>query len=221
VPTLRVALIAPPTVTVPPTSLGGLDQVRWLAQGLAGRGHHVTLIGADLGGPAAGGYAVIDTDPTGGERASAEIVDRLHAEHAGKIIEYLGTIDVVGDHTCTGWLPAGGASLAVCTVQTSYRPLAGSWKPACRCRKPSPTLTCGLASVAEVREDPRHGVQTPLLDLLSAHRLARAAGPPAGVQERRDPRATARGRGLAPTGRPAATLLAGPGHPFGMGVARL
>jgi putative transposase len=30
--------------------------------------------------------------------------------------------------------------------------------------------------VAEVREDPRHGVQTPLLDLLSAHRLARAAG---------------------------------------------
>ncbi len=34
-------------------------------------------------------------------------------------------------------------------------------------------LTCGLASVAEVREDPRHGVQTPLLDLLSAHRLAR------------------------------------------------
>src|SRR6266498_2293565 len=37
----------------------------------------------------------------------------------------------------------------------------------------SMALTCGLASVAEVREDPRHGVQTPLLDLLSAHRLAR------------------------------------------------
>jgi hypothetical protein len=83
----------------------------------------------------------------------------------------------------------------------------------------STTLTCGLASVAEVREDPRHGVQTPLLDLLSAHRLARAAGPPAGVQERRDPRVTARGRGLAPTGRPAATLLAGPGHPFGIDSA--
>jgi hypothetical protein len=65
----------------------------------------------------------------------------------------------------------------------------------------SRTLTCGLASVAEVREDPRHGVQTPLLDLLSAHRLARAAGPPAGIQEHRDPPVTARGHGLAPTGR--------------------
>jgi hypothetical protein len=43
-------------------------------------------------------------------------------------------------------------------------------------------LTCGLASVAEVREDPCHGVQTPLLDLLSAHQLARAAGPQAGVK---------------------------------------
>jgi hypothetical protein len=67
---LRVALVAPPTATVPPASLGGSDQVRCLGQGLAELGHQVTLIGADLGGPAAGGYAVIDTDPTGGEHAS-------------------------------------------------------------------------------------------------------------------------------------------------------
>jgi hypothetical protein len=40
-------------------------------------------------------------------------------------------------------------------------------------------LTCGLASVAEVREDPRHGVQAPLPHLPSAHRLARVAGPQA------------------------------------------
>src|SRR6266700_2380015 len=73
----------------------------------------------------------------------------------------------------------------------------------------SMALTCGLASAAEVREDPRHGVQTPLLDLLSAHRLARTAAPQAGVQGRRAPRVTARGGGLAPTGRHAATLLAG------------
>jgi len=130
VPTLRVALIAPPITTVPPASLGGLDQVRWLAQGLAGRGHHVTLIGADLGGLAAGGYAVIDTDPTGGQRASGEIIERLHAEQTGKVLEYLGTVDVVGDHTRTGWLPAGEASLTAYTVQTSYRPLVGLWEPA-------------------------------------------------------------------------------------------
>lgn len=47
---LRVALIAPPTASLPPASLGGLDQVRWLAEGLAERGHQVTLIGAGLGG---------------------------------------------------------------------------------------------------------------------------------------------------------------------------
>ena len=127
---LRVALIAPPTVTVPPTSLGGLDQVRWLAQGLAARGHQVTLIGADLGGLAAGGYAVIDTDPTGGERASGEIVERLHAEQAGKVLEYLDAIDVVGDHTRTGWLPTGATSPPPQAVQTSYRPLVEVWAPA-------------------------------------------------------------------------------------------
>src|SRR6266496_6216630 len=54
-------------------------------------------------------------------------------------------------------------------------------------------LTCGFASVAEVGKDRRHGVQTPLPDLLSAHRLARTARPQADIQERRDPRVTARG----------------------------
>jgi glycosyltransferase involved in cell wall biosynthesis len=129
---LRVALIAPPTASVPPASLGGLDQVRWLAQGLAERGHQVTLIGAGLGELATGGYAVIDTDPTGGQRASAEIVERLHAEQAGKVLEQLGSVDVVSDHTRTGWLPPDPQRLDARTVQTSYRPLAGLWEPAPR-----------------------------------------------------------------------------------------
>ncbi len=129
-PALRVALLAPPSASVPPSSLGGLDQVRWLAEGLTEQGHQVTLIGADLGGLAAGRYAVVDTDPTGGERASAEIVERLHAEQVGKALEQLGVVDVVGDHTRTGWLPAGELSLAARTVQTSYRPLVGLWEPA-------------------------------------------------------------------------------------------
>ncbi len=126
---LRLALLAPPTASIAPSSLGGLDQVRWLAGGLAERGHQVTLIGADLGGLAAGGYALVDTDPTGGERASAEIVERLHAEQAGKAVEQLGPVDLISDHTRTGWLPAGETSLHVRTVQTSYRPLAGLWEP--------------------------------------------------------------------------------------------
>jgi hypothetical protein len=127
-----VALLAPPTGCVPPSSLGGLNQIRWLAEGLAERGHQVTLVGADLGGLAGGGYAFVDTDPTGGERASAEIVERLHAEQAGKAVEQLAQVDLVSDHTRTGWLPAGQASLHARTLQTSYRPLVGLWEPAPR-----------------------------------------------------------------------------------------
>ncbi len=58
---MRLALIAPPTATVPPSALGGLDVVRWLAEGLADRGHEVTLIGAGLQGLTADRYAVVDT----------------------------------------------------------------------------------------------------------------------------------------------------------------
>src|SRR5215218_5358112 len=64
-----------------------------------------------------------------------------------------------------------------------------------------------------------HGVPTALPHLLSAHRLARAAGPRADLQERRDPRSATRGRGLAPTGRPAPPLLAGPRRALGAGPA--
>ena len=129
---LRVALLAPPTATVPPSGLGGLDMVRWLAEGLAARGHQVTLVGAGLDWLAAGVYALIDTDPRGGQRASAEIVERLHAERAGKALERLGPVDVVSDHTRTGWLPAGGQGLHAPTVQTSYRPVVEVWEPAPR-----------------------------------------------------------------------------------------
>ena len=129
---LRVALIAPPTAAVPPCSLGGLDHVRRLAEGLAERGHQVTLIGAGLGGLVGAGYSVIDTDPVGGQRASAEIVERLHAERAGKVLERLGGVDVVSDHTRAGWQPVGEHSLKATTVRTSYRMAAEERKPAPR-----------------------------------------------------------------------------------------
>ena len=130
--TLRVALIASPTAAVPPSSLGGLDQVRRLAEGLAERGHEVVLIGAGLGELVGPGYSVIDTDPTGGQRANAEIAERLHAERAGKALEQLARVDVVSDHTRTGWLPAGENSLKARTVQTSYWPVVELWEPAPR-----------------------------------------------------------------------------------------
>ncbi len=115
---MRLALIAPPTTTVPPAALGGLDLVRALAQGLADRGHHVTLIGAALGDPAAARYAVVDTDPTGQPPADAELVDYLHAVGAGKALEALD-VQAVGDHTA-GYAPASDRWLP--TVRTVYGP---------------------------------------------------------------------------------------------------
>jgi glycosyltransferase involved in cell wall biosynthesis len=149
---LRVALIAPPITSVPPSSLGGLDQVRWLAEGLAQRGHHVTLIGAGLGGLTAGPYVVIDTDPTDGQRASAEIIERLHAEQAGKAIEKLGRVDLVSDHTCTGWQPPSDPSMHIHTVQTSYRRLVRLWEP-------TPKAAGHLGWVA-ISEHQRHAAPT-------------------------------------------------------------
>ncbi len=119
---MRLALIAPPTATVPPSALGGLDVVRWLAEGLAGRGHEVTLIGAGLQGLTADRYAVVDTDPAAGPRAPAALADHRHAEAAGKVVDQLG-VHAVGDHTRTGYLPAADRVL---TARTVYGPAAGT-----------------------------------------------------------------------------------------------
>src|SRR6266511_2494148 len=73
--TLRVVAVAPPTATAPPASLGGLHQVQRLVEGLAERGHQVTLIGRGLGELTGGGYSVIDTDPTGCQPASRARTD--------------------------------------------------------------------------------------------------------------------------------------------------
>jgi glycosyltransferase involved in cell wall biosynthesis len=122
-----VALIAPVSSAVPVSGLGGLDQVRWLAEGLSQRGHQVTLIGSDLGGLTGADYTVIDTDPAGGHHVSPEVAERWHAEQARKVLESLGGVDVdlVSDHTHTGWLPPDGTCVEVRTVQTCYQPTVG------------------------------------------------------------------------------------------------
>ncbi|HZD02470.1 MAG TPA: glycosyltransferase [Actinomycetes bacterium] len=132
---LRVALIAQPTQATARYSLGGLDHVRRLAVALVQRGHLVTLIGAGLEGLTGVGYAVVDTDPIGDQRASAELVERRHAEQAGKVLEFLGgmnDVEVVSDHTHIGWRPAGGVSEHLPTVHTSYQPLTSPPGPARR-----------------------------------------------------------------------------------------
>ncbi len=123
---MRLAFIAPPTQTVPPAALGGLDQVRWLAEGLAEGGHHVTLIGAGLGGISAGRCAVVDTDPTAGQHAEPGAVNHFHAVEAGKALEVLD-VQAISDHTRGGYLPASARRLP--TAQTIYQPMAPLWSP--------------------------------------------------------------------------------------------
>jgi hypothetical protein len=64
---IRIALLAPPVISVDAAAPGGLLHLARLAQGLADRGHQVTLIGAGTASAAGlgrGGFELIDTDPT-------------------------------------------------------------------------------------------------------------------------------------------------------------
>lgn len=124
IPPMRLALIAPPTSTVPPSALGGLDMVRWLADGLAGRGHQVTLVGAGLYGLSPDRYQLVDTDPAADPRTAAEIGDQRHAEAAGKVIDTLD-VQAVSDHTRSGYLPAADRVATVRTVYAHARAAVG------------------------------------------------------------------------------------------------
>ena len=166
-PPIRLALIAPPTSTVPPSSLGGLNMVRWLAEGLADRGHQLALIGAHLGGLVSQSYTVVDTHPTGGHHATPELVDRLHAEQAGKALEELANANVVSDHTESGYLPA--SSRRVLTAQTIYQP-AAPWalQPGAAWPAPPPTACVaehvGMVAVSEHQQ--RTALGRPWLDVI-------------------------------------------------------
>ncbi len=140
---MRLALIAPPTQTVPASGLGGLDQVRWLAEGLADAGHHVTLIGAGLGGLSAGHCTVVDTDPTAGQHAEPGVLNYFHAIEAGKLLDGLD-VQAVSDHTRGGYLPA--SAQRVPTAQTVYEPVA----PLDGVRLPA---HLGLVAVSQYQQD--------------------------------------------------------------------
>jgi glycosyltransferase involved in cell wall biosynthesis len=108
---MRLALIAPPVTTVAPAALGGLAMVSGLAEGLAARGHHVTLIGSGLNGLVPAGYAVADTGLDG--CVPAEYADDAHAELAGPVLDQL-SVDLVSDHSRAGYLPGSAGSKLAC-----------------------------------------------------------------------------------------------------------
>jgi glycosyltransferase involved in cell wall biosynthesis len=122
---LRVGIVAPPFLPVPPPGYGGIERVvSVLAEGLLARGHEVTVFAAP--GSATGARLVtpLSRAPALGDPASFSD-ELLHTTAA-----YLqaGAFDVVHDHTGLG--PAFGAVLGGRTPVVHT--LHGPWTPPAR-----------------------------------------------------------------------------------------
>ena len=103
---LRVALVAPPFLPVPPPGYGGIERVvAVLADGLVARGHDVTLFAAPGSRTRARLVTVLDAPPLLGDPASTS--DDLF--HTASAFLSAAQFDVVHDHTSLG--PALGAML--------------------------------------------------------------------------------------------------------------
>src|SRR5262249_22420933 len=111
-PFVRIALLSPPWIPVPPSGYGGIEWVVWApAQGLVARGHDVTL------------FATGDSKTTGDLRYVFDVgpVAQMHqalpySMHTGAAYQYIyeearagRPYDVVHDHTA--WLSLAFAPL--------------------------------------------------------------------------------------------------------------
>ncbi|MFM7068125.1 MAG: glycosyltransferase, partial [Actinomycetes bacterium] len=118
---MRIAQIAPPWLTVPPTRYGGTERiVALLADGLVARGHDVTLFAS--GGSSTGARLVSPLEST----PDAAVLGNIWDETAHVLDAYrrADEFDVIHDHTEMG--PAVGALLgSVPVVHTLHQ----SWTP--------------------------------------------------------------------------------------------
>jgi glycosyltransferase involved in cell wall biosynthesis len=124
---MRIAEIAPPWVSVPPPSYGGIELVvSLIADGLVDRGHEVTLFAS--GGSRTKGTLVspLEETPELAQMGVSVTDDTIHT-----MSPYLRAeeFDVIHDHS--GWGPAFGALLN--GTPPVVRTLHGPWSPeACR-----------------------------------------------------------------------------------------
>jgi glycosyltransferase involved in cell wall biosynthesis len=119
---LRIAMIAPPWFSVPPRGYGGIESmVADLVDGLVGRGHHVTLIGAGRAGTQAQRFVPIYVEPPS-TRLGDPLPEVLHVAAAASVLADLD-VDVVHDHTLAGPLLARRRPEP--TVMTAHGPVVG------------------------------------------------------------------------------------------------
>lgn len=115
---LRIAMVVPPWLSVPPPGYGGLEQVvAALVDALSEQGHEVTLFGAgDDHGTAAHGFVSTVPDVQY-ERLGESLPELAHLARVNRLIT-AADFDVIHDHTTIGPLVAGRR--AVPTVATVH-----------------------------------------------------------------------------------------------------
>jgi glycosyltransferase involved in cell wall biosynthesis len=114
---LRIGIIAPPWFAVPPPGYGGIERVvSYLADGLADRGHHVTLFAAG-GSRTSGDLAVTVAEPP-----SHLLGDPMvEARHAAIAYARWREFDVIHDHTVLGLI--AGSMLPIPVAHTIHGPI--------------------------------------------------------------------------------------------------
>ncbi len=120
-PPLRIAVVAPPWYPLPPDGYGGIEaMVYWLVEGLVGRGHDVTLIGAGASGTSGAFRQTYAEAPT--DRLGQPMPEVMHALVASDHLDALDA-DVVHDHSFVG--PLATRCRRAPTVVTAHGPVTG------------------------------------------------------------------------------------------------
>ena len=120
---LKLAIVAPPWYDVPPQGYGGIERVcYYLANGLAERGHDVTLVGAGSGDA---GTAFIRTFPVPASESHSigdVLPEMIHAARSSQALAEL-ELDLIHDHSLAGPLTARGPGPP--TLITAHGPVSG------------------------------------------------------------------------------------------------
>jgi len=118
---LRIAMIAPPWLQVPPQGYGGIETLcADLTDELVARGHEVHLFGSGLDGTGANFVRTYEDPPI--ERIGETGPEVIHAARAADALDRI-EVDIVHDHSFAGPLLARGRSAP--TVVTVHGPVDG------------------------------------------------------------------------------------------------
>ncbi|MFC0031382.1 glycosyltransferase family 4 protein [Micromonospora chaiyaphumensis] len=103
---LRIAMVVPPWLPVPPAGYGGLEHlVAGLVDALVDRGHAVTLFGAGRENGTAGDFVSTCADLQY-ERLGESLPELAHLAHVNRLVDP-ADFDLVHDHSTIGPLIAG------------------------------------------------------------------------------------------------------------------